>query len=56
MTRTLVNYIIRKVKRLVRCKRKRLANNTYLTGGRVKDLQTVLEVKNYQREVKKEKE
>ena len=45
MAKTLINYLIRKIKRLVQCKRKRQANDTYLTGVRIKDFQTALEVK-----------
>jgi hypothetical protein len=45
MAKTLINYLIRKIKRLVQCKRKRQANDTYLMGVRIKDFQTALEVK-----------
>jgi|TARA_R100000306_G_C4371147_1_gene140027 hypothetical protein len=40
-----LNYWIRKIKRLVQCKRKRQANDTYLMGVRIKDFETALEVK-----------
>ena len=40
-----LNYWIRKIKRLVQCKRKRQANDTYLMGVRIKDFQTALKVK-----------